>query len=215
MDTACGGMRKRMGDAAAIADDIQPIIAAHQLFIDGNLHIIELYLYTIKEGIIICCAGRNLIECINHFDNAIQQAFWQNKTQITGGCIQCRCNEGFLYTLWCGTSSTNQIAEALHNYTTAQHIAQAGNGFAIAVGILEWFRKMLGNQQSEVCIACLQGRVLLAMPVYSDKAVCVFIYNSTLGVHAEGTHLIPVFLGAVYDFTVVKLIGKMRKNLRW
>ena len=92
MDTACGGMRKRMGDAAAIADDIQPIIAAHQLFIDGNLHIIELYLYTIKEGIIICCAGRNLIECINHFDNAIQQAFWQNKTQITGGCIQCRCN---------------------------------------------------------------------------------------------------------------------------
>ena len=78
-------MRGRgMGDAAAIADDIQPIIAAHQLFIDGNLHIIELYLYTIKEGIIICCAGRNLIECINHFDNAIQQAFGQNKTQITG-----------------------------------------------------------------------------------------------------------------------------------
>ena len=52
------------------------------------------------------------------------------------------------------------------------------------------------------------------MPVYSDNAVCVFIYNSTLGVHAEGTHLIPVFLGAVYDFTFVKLIGKMRKNLR-
>ena len=108
-----------MGDAAAIADDIQPIIAAHQLFIDGNLHIIELYLYTIKEGIIICCAGRNLIECINHFDNAIQQAFGQNKTQITGGCIQCRCNEGFLYTLWCGTTTTNQITEALHNYTAA------------------------------------------------------------------------------------------------
>ena len=75
-------------------------------------------------------------------------------------------------------------------------------------------QKMLGNQQSEVCIACLQGRVFIAMPVYSDNAVCVFIYNSTLGVHAEGTHLISVFLGAVYDFTFVKLIGKMRKNLR-
>ena len=155
MDTACGGMRKRMCDAAAIADDIQPIIAAHKLFVDCNLHIIEFYFYTIEEGIIICCAGCNLIECINHFDNAIQQAFWQDQAQVAGGCIQCRCNEGFLYTLWCGTSSTNQIAEALHNYTAAQHIAQAGNGFAIAVGILEWLRKMLGNQQSEVCIACL------------------------------------------------------------
>ncbi len=66
-----------MGDAAAIADDIQPIIAAHQLFIDGNLHIIELYLYTIKQSIVICGTRCDLIQCVDHLYNAVQDSLWQ------------------------------------------------------------------------------------------------------------------------------------------
>ena len=41
------------------------------------------------------------------------------------------------------------------------------------------------------------------MTINSNNTVGVFIYHSTLGIHTEGTHLIAILFGTVYDLTLV------------
>jgi len=50
------------------------------------------------------------------------------------------------------------------------------------------------------------------MPVDRHNAVCVFIYNDAVRVHAEGTYIVFEFFGAVYDFAFIELICQMREN---
>ena len=47
--------------------------------------------------------------------------------------------------------------------------------------------------------------------IYSDDAIYIFIYNSTLRIHTEGTHAVSVFLSPVHNLALVKFIGQMRK----
>ena len=71
INAAGGGVRQRMCDAAAVADDVEPLVLGFEVAIDLNLHIVEFYLYAVEEGIIVRRTRCNLIKGVNHFGDAV------------------------------------------------------------------------------------------------------------------------------------------------
>ena len=212
MHTAGGSVGQGMGDTAAVADDVKALVAGFQLFADLYLHIVELDFHTVQEGVFVGGAGSYLVQGVDHFNDAVQDALGQHQAQIAGGGAERRRDEGLLDAAGGGTAAPDQIAEALHDDTAAQHIAQPGDGFAVAVGILERLREMLGHQKGEVGVLRLLGGILIAVTVDGDDAIGVFVDYRALGIHAEGADLVAVFLGAVDDLAFVKLVGQMGKD---
>ena len=47
MDTACGGVGQRVGNAASVADDVETFVAGFQFFVYVYFHVIELHFHTI------------------------------------------------------------------------------------------------------------------------------------------------------------------------
>ena len=127
-----------MGDAAAIANDVKAgMLVGFQFFIHLNLHIVELDLHAVQQGVLISGAGGDLIQCVDHFHDVIQDAFGQHQAQVAGGGIQGGGDEGVLHALRGGAAAADQIAKALNDDSAAQHITQPGDAFAIAVGVLK------------------------------------------------------------------------------
>ena len=203
-----------MRDAATVTDDIQAGIAGFEPLVHLNLHVVELDLYAVEQRIVVGSAGGNLVERADHLNDVVQNALGKHEAEIAGRCIQRGRHEGALNAVRGGAAASDQIAEALHDHAAAQHIAESCDGFAVAVGILEWLGEMLCHQKRKVCVFGLLGGVLIAVAVHRNDAVGVFVYHGTLGIHAEGTHLVAVFFGAVNDLALVKLIGQMREYRR-
>ena len=70
-------MGQGMGHAASVTDDVQPRIDALQMFVQRNLHIVELDFHTIKKGIVVGCSRSDLIQCIDHLHDTVQDPFRQ------------------------------------------------------------------------------------------------------------------------------------------
>ena len=68
---------------------------------------------------------------------------------------------------------------------------------------------MLRHEQGEVRILRLLRGILIAVAVYGDDPVGVFIDHGTLRIHTEGTDVILVLLGTVDDLTLVELVGEV------
>ena len=79
-DAAGGGVGQGMGDAAAVADDVQPRIPGLQMFIHGHFHIVELDLHAVEQGVVVGGAGGDLIQRVEHFDDAVQNSLGQHQT---------------------------------------------------------------------------------------------------------------------------------------
>ena len=62
VDTAGGGVGQRVGDAAAVTDDVQAGVAGFQLFADLHLHVVELDLHAVEQGIVVGGAGGHLVQ---------------------------------------------------------------------------------------------------------------------------------------------------------
>ena len=196
MDAAGGGVGEGVGDAAAVADDKQAGIAGFQLLAHFHFHVVELYFHAVEQGVVVGGAGGDLDQGVDHFDDAIQDALGQHQAQIAGGGVESGGDEGLFDAVGCGAAATDQIAETLHDHTAAQHVAEPGDGFAVAVGVLEGFGEVLGHEQGKVGVLGLLGRIFVAVAVHGDDAVGVLVNHGALGVHAEGTDLVAVLLGA-------------------
>ena len=206
-------MGKRMGDAAAVADDIESFVfIGHEFFVDFYFHVIEFYFYAIEKGVIVCGAGCDLIESIDHFDNSVEDTLRKNKGKVAGSCVEGRGDESSFDFVFSGTASADKVAETLDDNSAAKHIGKSCNTFAIAVGIFERFGKMFCNKKSEVGVFGLFFRILIAVSVNGDDAVGVFVNDCAFGVHAESTDKVAVFLGAVNDLAFIKFIGKVGEN---
>ena len=214
MDAAGRGVGQGVGDAAAVADDVKAGIAGLQPVADLDFHVVELDLHAVEQGVVVGGAGGHLVQSVDHFDDAVQDALGQHQAQVAGGCLEGGGDEGLLHAAGSGTTAPDQIAEPLDDDAAAQHVAQTGDGFAVAVGILEGLGEMLGNQQGEVGVLRLEGRILVAVAVDGDDAVGVLVDHGALGVHAEGAHLVAVLLGAVDDLAFIELIGQMGEYRR-
>ena len=78
MDAAGGGVGEGVGDAAAVADDKQAGVAGFQLLAHFHFHVVELYFHAVEQGVVVGGAGGDLIQGVDHFDDAIQDALGQH-----------------------------------------------------------------------------------------------------------------------------------------
>ena len=51
-----------MGDSAAVADNVEPVVAGFKVAVDLNLHIVELDLHAVEQGIVVGRAGSDLVK---------------------------------------------------------------------------------------------------------------------------------------------------------
>ena len=93
-----------MGDAGAVADDVQAIVAALELAVYFHFHVVELDLDAVEQGIVVGGAGGHLVQGIDHLDDAVQDALGQHQAQIAGGGIEGRCHKGLGDTAGCRQS---------------------------------------------------------------------------------------------------------------
>ena len=201
-----------MGDAAAIADDIQAGVLGFQVLVDRNLHVIELDLHAVQQRIVVGRAGGDTIQGVDHFHNAIQDALGQHQAQIARRGGQGGAHQALLQALVVAAAAAHQIAEALHDDPAAQHIAEPRDAFAIAVAILEGLGKMLADQQGKVGILRALGRILIAVAVDGDDAVGILVYHDAIGIHAEGAHVILKLFGAVHDLAFIQLVRQVAEH---
>ena len=69
-----------MGDAAAVADDVQSRVPGLQMLIHRHFHIVEFDLHAIEQSVIIGGAGGDLIQGVEHLDDAVQEPLGQHQT---------------------------------------------------------------------------------------------------------------------------------------
>ena len=70
---------KGMCHTTAVSYNKKTFVTGFQILIDLNFHVVEFNFNTIKQSIIICSSWRDLIQCIDHLDDTIQDTFWHNK----------------------------------------------------------------------------------------------------------------------------------------
>ena len=212
MHAAGGSMGQGVSNAAAITNDVQALVSGFQFLTDFHFHVVELDFHAIKQGIVIGGTGCDFVQCVDHLNNAVQQPLGQHQAQVTGSGVQCGGEEGIRHPFRSRTAATDQVAKPLDDNTATEHIAQAGNAFAIAIGILKRFRKVLGNQQCEVGILRLLGGIFVAVAIDRNDTVGIFVDHSALGIHAESTNLVAVLLGAVNDLALIELVSQVREH---
>ena len=104
-----------MGDAAAVTDNKETGISGLQFLIDFYFHVVEFDFHTVEQSIIIGGAGCNLIQCVDHLDDAVQNSLGKNQTQIAGRRLQGGGNEGFLHAVG-GFWSAHTLEETEEEY---------------------------------------------------------------------------------------------------
>ena len=83
INAAGGSVRKRMGDAAAIANDVKAgMLVGFQFFIHLNLHIVELDLHAVQQRVVVGRAGGDLVEGVDHFDDAVENALRDDEREV-------------------------------------------------------------------------------------------------------------------------------------
>ncbi len=202
-----------MGNAAAVADYKEILVAGLKVFVGVNFHIVELDLNAVKQGVVVCRAGRDLVKRIDHLDDAVEDSLGDDKGEVAGGSREGGTDKGIRHALFVGTLTADEVAEALYHNAAAQHVGKASDALAVSVGILEGMREMLGNEQGEIGIARVLCGVLVAVTVYGHDAVGILINDRAARIHAEGAHKVAEFFGAVNDLALVKLVGQVRKDL--
>ena len=65
---------------------------------------------------------------------------------------------------------------------------------------------MLCNQKGKVGVVRLFFISFIAVSVYCDDTVGIFIYHNTVRIHTESTHIVLEFFCTIYDLALVKLI---------
>ena len=112
-----------------------------------------------------------------------------------------------------GADALDQIAKPLHQDAASQHIAQGGDVLAVAIRLVERFREPVGHQQGKVGVLAAQRRIGIAVTVDGVDAFHALGHHMTVGVHAEGTHLVAVLLGAVEELGLIDHVGDMLEHL--
>ena len=184
-----------------------------QIFVQLDLHVVELYLHAVEQGVVIGGAGGDLIQRIDHLDDAVQNTLGHHQTQVAGSGGQRGGDEALLHPLGRGALATDQVTEPLDDDAAAQHIGQPCDAFTVAVGVLEGLGEMLGHQQGEVGVLRMEGGVLVAVTIDGDDTVGVLIDHHTLGIHAEGAYPILKLLCPIDDLALIQLVGEVGEHL--
>ncbi len=60
-----------MGHAGAVANDEKALPAGLQMLVDLHLHVVELDLHAVQEGIVVGGARSHLVQGVDHLDDAV------------------------------------------------------------------------------------------------------------------------------------------------
>ena len=74
-------------------------------------------------------------------------------------------------------------------------------------------RRNVWKQEVQVGIVCFLLISLIAVAVYGDDSVGIFVYYDSVRVHAECTNVIFKFLCTVDDLALVQLVGEVGEHL--
>ena len=80
VNSACGCMGKGMCHPTAVSDDIETFVDAFKMLIKLYFHIIKFHFHTIKQCVIVCRSRCDLVQCIDHLNDAIQDTLRQHQT---------------------------------------------------------------------------------------------------------------------------------------
>ena len=116
IDTTGRCMGKRMGNTAAVTDDVESIMTGHQVVIHFHLHVVEFYLHSIEKSVIIRRTRCHLIQGINHLDNTVQNPLRENQAQITGSRIEGWNRKRFIDSLLRASFSADQVSKTLLSF---------------------------------------------------------------------------------------------------
>ena len=122
-----------MGHAAAVADDEQALVGRLQILVQRHLHVVELYLHAVEQRIVAGGAGSDLVQRVDHLDDAVQNTLGHHKAQIAGGRRQRGGHEALFDALWGAALAADQVAEPLHHHAAAQHIAEPKLVFSVCM----------------------------------------------------------------------------------
>ena len=78
VDAARGSVGQGVGHAAAVPDHIEPFVFGLQILVQRHFHVVEFHFHAIEQGIVIGGTLADLIQRIDHFDNAVQDPFGQD-----------------------------------------------------------------------------------------------------------------------------------------
>ena len=122
VDTRGGGVGERVSDAASVADDVESLMAGFEIFVDLDLHIIELDLDTVEESVLVRRTGGYLIKRLDHLDDSVEDSLRKDEREVAGGRLEGGCDEGFLNAAFGRALAVDEIAVALHDNAAAEHI---------------------------------------------------------------------------------------------
>ena len=203
-----------MGHAAAVAHGVEPGDGGHQVAVHLHPGIVELHFHAVEQGVFVGGAGGYLVQGVDHLDDGIQLPLGDDQRQVAGGGLQGGPGEAFFHAPFRGAAALDQVAEALQQHAAAQHVGQAGDVLAVAVGVGEGRGEAVGHQQGEIGVFRVQGRVGVGVAVHGDDAVGVLGHHLPVGVHAEGAHQVVVLVGLVDDLAFVDLVRDVLEHLR-
>ena len=198
-----------MCDTASVADHIEAGMVGLKFIAEGHLHVVELDLHAVQKRVIIGSTGRDLVQCVDHFDDPVQDPLGQDQAQVSRRRLERRLDRALRDAGRITPAPALQISEALYDDTASQHIGQTGDTLTVAVAVFEGLRKMLGDQQGEVGVLGLSGGILKTVAVDSDHPIGIFIDDDPVGIHAEGTDAVLKFLSPVDDLALIEFIRQV------
>ena len=95
-------------------------------------------------------ARGDLVQSLDHFNDAVQDPFGQYQAQISGSGFKRRTDQAFFNTADSASPASHQISESLYDNAAAQHIGQPGNAFSIAVAVPEGSEKCLETSRAKL-----------------------------------------------------------------
>ena len=79
VNAACGCVGEGVGNTASVTDDVKSLVLAFEIFVNRNLHIIELNLNAVEKSVIVRGTGSDLIKGVYHFDDAVENSLGKNE----------------------------------------------------------------------------------------------------------------------------------------
>ena len=72
VNTTCGCVGQGVGDATSVSDHVQTFVAAFEVVVDLNFHVVEFNFHAVQKGIVVCSSRSYFVQGVDHFDDAVQ-----------------------------------------------------------------------------------------------------------------------------------------------
>ena len=107
-----------------------------------------------------------------------------------------------------GAPAVLEVAQALNQHPSAEHVGKPCDMAPVTVGVLEGFGEVSGDEDSEVGVARTAVAVAVAVPVDGEDVMLLQVLGGhlTVGAHAKGPDLVVEGRGIEDSLDLVELV---------